>query len=203
MGLVPACLLHAITRFRAEHRPDAAFASCLDRLQEKGFALLRDPDAELPDIRRDAAAFVIHYVALTLCDHRISPDEMDNILVLKRIYGLDEGDLLALQRPALAHLLGREMAQILIDEQVDRSEDIHQSDLQRALGLGYDEYLQLTRQMIRPIVERQLERARSEPSERGEILRKLQGLRRVLQVDTETMTAIWPEPSPDDVLSGR
>ncbi|KAF1013819.1 MAG: hypothetical protein GAK31_02836 [Stenotrophomonas maltophilia] len=203
MSAIPACLSHAIANYRNENQALGPFAACLDRLQTDGFGQVRDPDAASPEVRLHASGFVIQYISLALCDHRISPSEMDNILVLKRIYALDEGDLLALQRPAIASLLGREMAQILVDEHVDRDESIHQSDLQRALGLGYDQFLHLTRQMIRPLVERQLERARAFPSERAQVLRQLQGLGRVLHLDTTTMTAVWPEPPAEVALQGN
>lgn len=191
MGQIPACLLHAIHSYRDAHVIDGHFALCLDRLQEQGFSLFRETDAKIPDVRRDAASFVIHYIALALDDHRISPQEMENILTLKHIYALDEGDLLALQQPAVAELLEWEMSQILSDEHVDRAEAIHQSDLQRALGLGYDQYLRLTREALRPVVERLLEQARVRPDEHAGVLRNLQGLQTVLRIDTTTMTAIW------------
>lgn len=203
MNMVPACLSHAISSYLETNKPQARFSACLDRLQEQGLALVRDPEAELAEVRQEAALFVIEYISLALRDHHVSPEEMDNILALKRIYALDEGDLLALQQPAISRLLSREMAQILVDEHVDRDEAIHQSDLQRALGLGYDQFLQLTRQMIRPIVERQLERARTMPAERERVLRQLQGLGRVLQVDTATMTAVWPQVAPEEALRDK
>lgn len=192
MSLAPACLLHAIRSYRDAHEVGGFFNACLQRLQEQGFSLLKDPDAALPEVRRNAAGFVIHYITLALDDHRISPEEMHNILSLKHIYALDEGDLLALQPPAVAELLEWEMSRILADEQVDRAEAIHQSDLQRALGLGYDQYLQLTRDALRPVVERLLEQARLRPGKRAAVLRSLQGLQTVLRIDTSTMTATWP-----------
>jgi hypothetical protein len=193
MSEVPACLQHAITSYRDTHWVPGFFSTCLDRLQEQGFSLIREPDAAIPEIRRNAAGFVIHYISLALDDHRISAQEMDNILSLKHIYGLDEGDLLVLQPPAIAELLEWEMSQILADEQVNEAEAIHQSDLQRALGLGYDQYLQLTREAIRPLVERLIEQARLFPLQHGYVLRRLQGLRTVLRIDTSTMKVTWPD----------
>ncbi|HEU4797418.1 MAG TPA: hypothetical protein VFT63_00740 [bacterium] len=167
---------------------------CLDRLEVQGFALIRDLEASIYEVRWNAADFVLHYVARALDDHRISEREMGNILALKRIYALDEGDLLALQRDAIAELLRVEMAMILADEDVNELEVMHQADLQRALGLGYDEYLQLTRESIRPLVDRILDDAKGHgEQQQNEIIRRLQALQRVFRVDRTTMTAIWPD----------
>ncbi|NZA26556.1 hypothetical protein H0E84_09170 [Luteimonas sp. SJ-92] len=191
---VPNCLLKAIRDYRAQHALPQPFSECLDRLEAQGFSLLREPAASDRGVRWHAAGFVVHYVALALDDHRVSEREMGNILALKRIYRLDEGDLLALQRQAIADLLRLETAKLLADERVDDLELMHQADLQRALGLGYDEYLRLTRDSIRPVVEQMLEEARGGSGQRqDEIIRRLQALQTVLRVDRATMTAIWPD----------
>lgn len=118
---------------------------------------------------------------------------MGNILALKRIFLLEE-DLLTLRRNAIAELLQLEMEKVLADEYVDDAEAMRQSDLQRALGLGYDDYLRLTRENIRPLVDRMLTQARGHSrSQQEAILRKLQGLQTVLRIDPDTMTAIWPD----------
>lgn len=194
MTSVPTCLLEAITEYRAERTVPEVFALCLDRLEAQGFSLVRDPEAQAHEVRWNAADFIIHYVAHALDDHRISETEMGNILSLKRIYSLDEGDLLALQRHAVSDLLCSEMAKILADEHVNDLEVMHQNDLQRALGLGYDQYLQLTRESIKPVVNQILDdvKGRSE-QQQNEIIRRLQALQTVLRVDKATMTAIWPD----------
>src|SRR5690606_7682695 len=106
---------------------------------------------------------------------------------------LDEGDLLSMHRPAIAGLLRTEMEKILADEHVDDLEVMHQGDLQRALGIGFDDYLDLSRETIRPVVERLLRESRGHGKrQQDEIIRRLQALQTVLRVDLETMTAIWP-----------
>lgn len=194
MADVPTCLREAIRDYRAQNAVPEAFSQCLDSLDAQGFSLIRDPMASIHEVRWNAADFIIHYIELALDDHRISEREMGNILALKRIYALDEGDLLALQRHAVADLLRLEMAKILADEQVNDLEVMHQADLQRALGLGYDEYLQLTRESIRPVVDQMLDDAKGRSEQQqNEIVRRLQALQTVLRVDRTTMTAIWPD----------
>lgn len=187
-------LAQAIKDYRARYMVSNDFSVCLDRLEAQGFALLKDPTALAHSVRWGAASFIIHYVEFMLDDHRISESEMANILALKRMFSLEEEDLLTLQRNAIEDLLRVEMEKVLADERVDDAEAMHQSNLQRALGLGYDDYLQLTRASVRPLVERMLTQARNQSREQQEhILRKLQGLQTVLRVDPDTMTAIWPD----------
>jgi len=189
---ISASLLQAIATYRDTRMVPDAFTRCLDRLQEQGLSLVRDPETSTPGVRRDAADFIVHYVELALDDHRISSTEMDHIFALKRIYSLEEGDILALQKPAISELLSQEMMLILADDQVDDTEALLQSDLQRAFDLGYDDYLQLTRDTLRPVVEQLLEQARGKsPQQQHLIIKKLQGLQTVLRINTSTMTALW------------
>jgi hypothetical protein len=187
-------LAQAIKDYRARYMVSNDFSVCLDRLEVQGFALLKGPTASAHSVRWGAASFIIHYVEFMLDDHRISESEMANIFALKRMFSLEDEDLLILQRNAIEDLLRVEMEKVLADERVDDAEAMHQSNLQRALGLGYDDYLRLTRASVRPLVERMLTQARNQGRQQQEhILRKLQGLQTVLRVDPDTMTAIWPD----------
>ncbi|MGY1457341.1 hypothetical protein ACW5F0_01620 [Luteimonas sp. A534] len=193
MADMPVCLSEAIRSYRAEREFSEVFSQCLDKLETQGFSLVRDPAASDDDVRWHAADFVIHYIALALDDHRISEREYGYILMLKRVYALEEGDLLMLQRHAIAELLCLEMTNILEDEHVNDPEIMHQADLQRVLDLGFDEYLELTRESIRPVVDRVLDDAKGRSEHyQNEVIRRLQGLQTVIRIDKATMTAIWP-----------
>lgn len=186
------CLSQAIAEYRAQYSFSPEFSSALDRLEEDELSQVRDPAATSRQVRWSAASFLIHYIAFVLDDHRICEREMGNIVALERIFDLEEGDLLAMHRSAVAGLLQVEMEKMLADDHVDDLEVMHQGDLQRALGLGYDDYLQLTRESIRPVVERLLNGARgASRQQQDEIIRRLQALQTVLRVDPKTMTAIW------------
>ena len=186
------CLSQAIAEYRAQYAFSPEFSSALDRLEEDGLSQVRDPTATSRQVRWSAASFLIHYIAFVLDDHRICEREMENIVALGRIFDLEEGDLLAMHRSAVADLLQVEMEKMLADDRVDDLEVMHQGDLQRALGLGYDDYVQLTRESIRPVVERLLNEARgASRQQQDETIRKLQALQTVLRVDPKTMTAIW------------
>lgn len=189
----PSCLAQAIADYRAQYAFSPEFSEALDRLEEHGFSMVRDPAAAVRHVRWSAASFLIHYVGFALDDHRISDAEMANIVALGRIFDLEEGELLSMHRGAIAELLRVEMEKMLADERVDDLEVMHQNDLQRALGLGYDDYLQLTRESIRPVVDRLLNQARGgSRREQDEIIRRLQALQTVVRIEPETMTAAWP-----------
>lgn len=194
MMVTSDCLSQAIVDYRARFAFSQEFSEALDRLERQGLSQVRDPAASTRHVRWSAASFLIHYIASVLDDHRICDREMENIVALGRIFDLDEGDLLAMHRSAIADLLRVEMEKMLADDYVDDLEVMHQADLQRALGLGYDDYLRLTRESIRPVVDRLLGEARGKARhQQDEIIRRLQALQTVLRVDRQTMTAIWPE----------
>lgn len=194
MTSMPDCLSRAIADYRAQYDFPAGFSQALDRLEVQGLAQVRDPAASVQDVRWSAGSFLVHYVGFVLDDHRISESEMENIVALGRIFNLDEGDLLSMHRPAIAALLRTEMEKMLADDHVDDLEVMHQADLQRALGLGYDEYLQMTRESTRPVVDRMLAQARmGSRQQQGEIIRRLQALQTVLRIDRDTMTAVWSD----------
>lgn len=189
----PDCLSQAIADYRARYAFSQEFSEALDRLEQHGLSRVRDPAADVRHVRWSAASFLIHYIASVLDDHRICDREVENIVALGRIFNLDEGDLLAMHRSEVADLLRVEMEKMLADEHVDDLEVMHQADLQRALGLGYDDYLQLTRESIRPVVDQMLGEAKGRNRrQQDEIIRRLQALQTVLRVDPETMTAVWP-----------
>lgn len=194
MMATPDCLLQAIASYRAKYAFSPEFSDALERLERLGLSVARDPAADLRHVRWNAANFLIHYIASVLDDHRIGDTEMENIVALGRIFALEEGDLLAMHRSAVADLLQAEMELMLADERVDDLESMHQADLQRALGLGYDDYLQLTRESMRPLVDRMLAEARSgSASRRHEVIRRLQSLQTVIRIDPETMRALWSD----------
>lgn len=120
----------------AQYAVSPEFSGALDRLEKDGLSQIRDPAASSKSVRRSAASFLIHYIGFVLDDHRICEREMENIVALGRIFNLEEGDLLAMHRSAVADLLRVEMEKMLSDDRVDDLEVMHQADLQRALGLG-------------------------------------------------------------------
>lgn len=183
----------AIASYRSEHPTDDSFDRCLDVIA----AMLNDPSAIPVDLTRSgkwhAGLFVIHYVDAVLDDHRIDEGEKKIISSLKYLFRIEEGDLLQMHASEIRRLLTMEMERILSDEQVTEPEAVHQSDLQRALDLGYDDYLHLVRESIRPLVDRLMLAARNSSTdhERAQVFSRLQMLQIVVKIDTEKLEAVW------------
>ncbi|WP_024892124.1 hypothetical protein [Luteimonas huabeiensis] len=191
------CLNRAIARYRRAHGESDPLAPALERLQREGWALWRVPEAEHPDVRRCAADFIVDYVEHALDDHRICDEEMGRIATLKSIFAMREGDLHALNRHRIAELVALEMERMLIDERVEDAELLQQAALQRALDLGFDQFLALARAPVERIVERLLAQARQAgPEARAGVLRRIGALQTVVRIDTTTLTATWPGASP-------
>lgn len=193
-------LASAVASFCDEEIVPASFVARLATLAASGPSIPDETEAEdEPEHRKLAAGFVLHYVSLALTDHSLSPDEQTLIRQLKRHFSLEEGDLPRLQRHAVAMLLQNEMSVILRDATVDGAEQIHQVDLQKALDLGYDQFLELIEPSIKPIVESLLAQLRANPFPnpglREAVFKRLQLLNVVIPIDPQTLEVEWSPPT--------
>lgn len=92
--------------------------------------------------------FILYCVRHALSDHRLSEPELALIRYLKRLFRVEEGELLERRQEQVAGLLQLELERILEDRQVDAAEALHKVELQALFDLGYDEFTEL----IRPAV---------------------------------------------------
>lgn len=102
------------------------------------------------DIILNAIFFAIEQ---SLANHPLTTDELSNLLRLQRLFGIGEGDLLAHSSTRVAAILQGEMARLLADRHIEPAEALYQVDLQKLLGLTYDEYRQLTRSVADSVVD--------------------------------------------------
>lgn len=146
------------------------------------------------EIRTEAANFVLHAVRRSIQDHVLCEAEADAIEELKYVFGLDEGDLPSLQPAQTRDFLSSEIESMVADGAIDDAESLRKSGLQRALGLGYDQFLFLAQDGMRPVVERILEDARHERRHGGSSpsVERLKRLRTFVRIDFEALEAIWP-----------
>lgn len=191
-----ADLASAVTSFCEEEIVPPAFEARLQELAKSGFSRASEPESELgPQDLQLAAGFIVHYLALALNDHALSGEEQLRIRELKRHFGLEEGDLVRLQRQAVVTLLQAEMSVILQDAAVDGVEQIHQVDLQKALDLGYDQFLDLIEPSIQPIVEGLLDQLRAtpfpSPGLKDAVFKRLRLLNFVIPLDPLTLQVDW------------
>ncbi len=205
----PPPLEAASKSFLEEYPATPAFAARLRNLEGRGPTGALPPGENTepdPEELRAAAAFLIHYIALALDDHSLSEAEQARIRWLKRYFGLEEGDLLRLQRESVTELLLAEMGLILRDAQVDAAESLHQVHLQQALDLGYDQFLDLIEPRVRPMVEKLLDELRGKeyiPRKlRDDVTRRLQLLNTVIPLDPATLEVQWSSTAGDVDPSG-
>lgn len=89
--------------------------------------------------------FLLFAIRTFLDDHNLTSDEKTTIRYLRRLFRIEEGELLEGRQEEVGALLAAEVARILEDRTVDAAEALHQVDLQEALGLGYDQFIELVR----------------------------------------------------------
>jgi hypothetical protein len=108
-------------------------------------------EAGLQDISEatdDLLDLLLYYVRLALSDHQLSGGEMDDIRSVARLFQIEEGELLARRGDEVAELVGTEMRRILTDHEVDSAEAVQKVLLQEALGLSYDQFVELSRPLV-------------------------------------------------------
>ena len=112
-------------------------------------------DAGLPDIAAatdDLLDLLLYYVRLSLSDHELSDGEMGNVRTVARLFEIEEGDLLQRRGDEVAELVSAEMRRILTDQHVDASEAKQKVRIQEALGLSYDQFVELSKPLVEEAV---------------------------------------------------
>src|SRR3989338_302489 len=136
---------HLIDHFLETRAVSSGAAALLKRLRSGATdrEAVWEGVVEDKDVERDLAAFIVHVISYMLADHHLSDDEIATLTWVRYVLRADEGELVAYQREAVKDLIHAEMTVMLSDARVEDSEALFQADLQRALGLGYDEFLSL------------------------------------------------------------
>jgi hypothetical protein len=131
-------------------------------------------------IRRNLVGLLLYYLDQATRDGKLTSDELADIRFLKVSFRLRQGEVMQHGREKARELLDREMRRMLRDELVDQAELSYQTELQAAMGLGYDEFLELTREAFDDVVESWIRRLAADETvsddERREFDRKIQRL---------------------------
>jgi hypothetical protein len=178
------------TRFVVAELPDGAVGEVADLLAEG--TLTRDSFDEVerrwagraPRAFRDGLLDLLLYaIREALRDHGVTADEVTMLRHLTTIFRVQEGELYAHRRAEVTELLQAEVTRLLEDGRVDAFEAAYQEELQRIFGLSYDQFLELTRDVITPIIDQLIANATADGvvtrEERADIDRKLAALRTV------------------------
>jgi hypothetical protein len=136
--------------------------------------------SESRSFRNGLLDLVLYCIRDAVRDHCLTADELELIRQLTVTFRVAEGEFYAQRRAHVAEVLRLEMHRILADERVDAFELSYLQALQRIFGLGYDQYLELTRDAFTPIVDRAIAKATVDgivtAEERAEIDRQIAAL---------------------------
>ena len=102
--------------------------------------------------------FVLDVVRTTLQDHELSPDELDAIRHICWVLHIHKGELLEHRREFVTRILTRELELLLADDRIDPHEAMHKVKVQEALGVSYDQFIDLRRDKVDEALVRLLER---------------------------------------------
>ena len=188
-------------RYVANEAPQGAIGAVSDLLVAN--ALSRDTfDALVAEYAVAASSafrdglldLVLFCVRDAVRDHCLTTDELDAIRGLYVTFRLREGDFYLRRRKEVAEILQVEMHRILDDERVDAAEVSYLEALQRVFGLGYDQYLELTRDAVTPLIDRAITRAAGDGivtgDERAELDRRIAALSTVYPLSAEQRRAL-------------
>jgi hypothetical protein len=95
--------------------------------------------------RKQVADIALGFIEDCLADGALSEHALADIHALNACLSLDKGAYFKLRPAEVGALLGEELDRILDDDLITDAEELYQVELQAAFGLGYDEYLLLTR----------------------------------------------------------
>lgn len=101
-----------------------------------------------PWFRKQCLDLVLGFLQTLLDSGPLTSEAQEELFWLKRSLAVREGELFDYRPAEITALLGGQMEAILADGAVDDAEERYQVELQRALDLGYDQYLALSRRAI-------------------------------------------------------
>jgi hypothetical protein len=151
---------NVLSQYIALYQPSEKLAEIVEGLATDGVSVenlqelrsrikvLRDPDYE-----RQVLDMILYYIKTCIRDHALSQVEKQDIQKLLTLFQITEGDFYRLRRGEIADLLAVEVNRIILDGNLEKKEDFYQTELQRLLGLSYDQYVELTREYVTKILD--------------------------------------------------
>ncbi len=112
---------------------------------------------DLNEIKPELLDLVLYYTSCCLEEHAITEEEKIELKFLKILFQIKEGDLFEYKSNQIRQIISIEAKRILADWKVDETESLYQVDLQQIFDLSYDQYLSITRPLIKEIVDQIIE----------------------------------------------
>ena len=95
----------------------------------------------ITDIKEKTLDVVLDYADMILEDDILTPEELQNMKMLKLFFRVEERDFEKNKKfKRVEAIITRQLEKLYADNILDEQEALHQSDLQGVFGLGYDEY---------------------------------------------------------------
>lgn len=110
-----------------------------------------------PSLKETLLDLTLIFMRECVKDHNLSEVEMTELDSLVSIFRIEEGDFYEFRRDAVQEVISAQAKWILQDRYVTEQEEVLQRDLQRLLGLSYDQYVALLRTLAEVHIE-ELER---------------------------------------------
>ena len=95
--------------------------------------------------KRQLVDLALGFIKEGLRDGALSENHLMDVRALNAFLTIDDGDFFELRPAEVATILGAQLDRILEDAVISNVEELYQVELQAAFGLGYDDYLALTR----------------------------------------------------------
>jgi hypothetical protein len=147
-------------------------------------------------LKEDFLDLVLHYVRECVADHELAFEEMSAIRVLRWLFRIDEEDFYRYRKDQTRLVLVLQMEWLLRDSRIDEEEALYKAKLQEALGLSYDQFLELTEAPTAEVVANLFNRAARSPGS-SDLLRDLMALDTVLTLTPQQRRRLYGEIVPD------
>jgi hypothetical protein len=110
-----------------------------------------------PNLKEALLDLTLVFMRACVEDHYLSEMEIAELDSLVTIFRIEEGDFYELRRNAVQEIISAQAMWMLQDQYVTKQEEVLQRDLQRLLGLSYDQYVAL----LRPLAKKHIEELES------------------------------------------
>ena len=104
----------------------------------------------ITDIKEKTLDVVLDYADMILEDDILSPEELQNMKMLKLFFRIEERDFEKNKKfKRVEAIIIKQLEKLYADNILDEQEALHQSDLQGVFGLGYDEYSEIVNKVAK------------------------------------------------------
>jgi AcrR family transcriptional regulator len=164
-----------------------------EQLSEDRFTSIVDAYGVRRDswFRGQVLDLVLGYIVSALESHpRLRPEHQADIKMLRKHLEIRDGEFMERRPAEVAAILNEQFERILEDGIIDSEEELYQVELQAAFGLGYDDYLAVTRRACENAYS-DLQLLAARDSEALQKLRALEPLYRLVTLRPRGLGALY------------